>query len=123
MYPHDCKDQGEHSFERDVEIGADICTHCGMNMDEYEKEIEKMKRFVETFRALLDHIKSDNAERYASLMSENTSKMHRTNQQDFFRTLHLFIKKMVDTPTDMRNQESIIWCKKVAEIDANFPHI
>lgn len=126
MYPFKCKGSETHNFVKDLNHSPTTeyyCSICGVSQKEFYNIKEEMKEFSEDFENFLENLKHGKEKLYASFMYKIISKMHRTNQQDFFRILHLFIKNMAGSQTDLRNQDSIEWCKKISEIDANFPRI
>ena len=48
---------------------------------------------------------------------------HRTNQQRVADGIATVIKSLATHDTDMRNEASVSWAKKVCQIYANFPFI
>ena len=48
---------------------------------------------------------------------------HRTNQQRVADSIATVIKSLSTHDTDMRNEASVAWAKKVGQIDAYFPFI
>lgn len=50
-------------------------------------------------------------------------KTHRTLQQSTLQLIALFIEEVSESETDLRNEASIEWCKKVTAIDHYFPFI
>jgi hypothetical protein len=50
-------------------------------------------------------------------------KTHRTLQQSTMQLIPLFIEEISNIETDLRNEASIEWCKKVTKLDHYFPFI
>jgi len=74
-------------------------------------------------KELADSVNGGTPEFLAEAMFEAMHETHRTLQQNFFRGLVLFIAKMKDMPTDLRNKACVEWCEAVSKIEANFPRI
>ena len=55
-------------------------------------------------------------------VKELTSK-HRTSQQLLIKLFSKIVKNYSEARHDPRNHASVIWAKKVSEIDNNFPYI
>lgn len=126
MYPFNCKGSETHSFELNNTDSEYYCSKCGVSQKEYYKAMEEMRKLSKDFETFLENLKYGKEEMCAFFMYRAILKMHRTHQQDFFRILHLFIKKMsklTAAQTDLRNLYSIEWCKDITKIDATFPRI
>lgn len=87
-----------------------------------ERQEEISNKFAEIL-TLLNSMAIDE-DKIAELMVQTLQKEHRTIQQTFMKTNALMIKKYSEFPySDMRNEGSVNWAKKVAEIDINMPLI
>lgn len=122
MYPLTCHDDSQHDFHTG-EDNKYLCSKCNIEYDRYREAltarivlVNKIKEIIENTNA---HPEADLAEAMFNAMRET----HRTLQQNFIRSLVLFFQKMKDMPTDLRNEASVEWCKKVSEIEALLPKI
>jgi hypothetical protein len=123
MYPFTCTDGKDHKFEVTLQDKSYACSACGITGEEYTKHDLKRKDLKLKTLALADSLNSGKPEVLAEAMFDAMRYTHRTIQQDFFRSLVLFIGKMKDMPTDLRNEACVEWCKKVSEIKTSFPRI
>jgi hypothetical protein len=123
MYPLKCIDGKDHSFEVALQNKSYICSTCGITGEEYTKHNNKRKELKLKIQALAEYINSGNPEVLAEAMFDAMCYTPRTIQQDFFRSLVLFIGKMRNMPTDLRNEACVAWCKDVSKIKVSFPRI
>jgi hypothetical protein len=87
-----------------------------------KKEMEAAKEIIEK----LSHISNNmafNNEDFAKELANNFQKEHRTLQQGIIKVLAVFIAEVSTFNTDLRNEATVQWCKKVSEIEAIFPFI
>ena len=54
---------------------------------------------------------------------EVLKRKHRTSQQLLIKLFSKIVKNYSEARYDPRNQASVLWAKKVSEIDNNFPYI
>jgi hypothetical protein len=123
MYPLTCPDGKDHNFENLLNDDSYTCSLCNLAYNMFIK-FDKLRTTLKTStKELVDSVNGGTPEFLAEAMFEAMHATHRTLQQDFFRGLVLFIDKMKDMPTDLRNEACVEWCKDVSKIKTNFPRI
>jgi hypothetical protein len=123
MYPLTCRDGKDHIFENTLNNGLYPCAKCGLSYNEYLKYDNLRAVLKKDTKELVDSVNGGTPEFLAEAMLEAMLETHRTLQQNFFRGLVLFMNKMKDMPTDLRNEACVEWCKTVSKIEANFPRV
>ena len=90
----------------------------------YKLEQEKKTRqIVKDFSDLANNLANDD-NAIADTFCDEFNRTHRTLQQGIAKLLYLFIAKASKTEySDARNEATIEWFKKVAEIEQYFPLI
>jgi hypothetical protein len=124
MYPMTCHDGSEHNFsytEKDEK--AFKCSVCGISYGNYCREKIRREELSTKVMEVVSSANSFHEEDVAQTMFLALSKSHRTIQQSFFRAFSILVNKMKDMPVDARNEAAVEWCKKVSEIETNFPRI
>lgn len=82
----------------------------------------QLESVIETLAHITNNMSCDYGKN-AKILSNKFQRTHRTLQQDIIRLLARFIKCNAELPTDLRNQDTIEWCKKVSEIDHYFSRV
>lgn len=124
MFPITCPDGSQHEFETPAaDANGFVCKGCNTDYDDYQKACDKLNKLKEQIKAVVDFTNGGDTDLFATALFETMNETHRTLQQNFFRGLILFIDKMKDMPTDLRNEACVAWCKKVAATDCFLPHI
>ena len=88
----------------------------------YDLNKDKIPGIVEQLLEITSASEIDQGEVARDFVKELTSK-HRTSQQLLIKLLSKIVKNYSETRYDPRNQASVLWAKKVSEIDNNFPYI
>ena len=57
------------------------------------------------------------------LMADIVEREHRTIAQKFIKEINTFLVKYSETGYDARNEESVIFAKKVKDIEQFFPYV
>lgn len=121
MYPLKCKEDSEHVFE--TSENGYKCTKCGVGANRYYEARQEYEKMVALLKEVMDFTNGTSEDILATAMLDAANHTHRTLQQNFFRTLILFIQKMKDMPTDARNEASVEWCKQASKIESYLPRI
>lgn len=128
MYPVTCKDGREHSFvlgdgpDNESNEGYH-CSDCGTDEHTYLTAKKDQERIAKATREFGNIVNGISGGFVAEAMFEEMQRTHRTLQQNFIRSLAGFITRMTKMDTDLRNEASVAWCKKVAEIECLLPLI
>ena len=121
MHSVRCKDGNEHDWNFDGPQAQ--CSNCGIDQGTYEKLVERSAKIENAVKTLVDELNGGDPKFVAEVMYNEMRVTHRTLQQRFIGALAVFIENMKQMGTDLRNEASIEWCKKVSEIDRCFPFI
>lgn len=91
---------------------------------EYKSNEEKGKEIIKTLSKMMNGC--GNKDKVAEAMARQFRCEHNTLEQlmiGLFQKMIVAIAEDEHLPVDARNEASIAWCKKVAEIEARFPFI
>ena len=88
----------------------------------YDLRKDKIPEVVEQLLELITSSEIDQGKIARDFLKEITSK-HRTSQQLLLKLFSKIIEEYSKARYDPRNEASVIWAKKVSEIDNNFSYI
>jgi hypothetical protein len=121
MYPLTCPDGATHEFEESP--AGTTCTKCRLHYNVYTEAIDESEATRSAIKSIVNILNNCNKDFIAHAVYEEMRHTHRTLQQSFIGMLAAFIGHMKGMETDAHNKSAVGWCKKVAEIDQNFPTV
>jgi hypothetical protein len=96
---------------------------CRLHYDVYQETVDEYEAAKTAIKSIVGILNHSNKDFIAYAIYDEMRRTHRTLQQSFMGMLAAFIGRMKEMETDARNEAAIQWCKKVAEIDRNFPTV
>lgn len=91
--------------------------------DESREDVADIIRAVDTLCHVLNTMASDD-ERLAQAFVLALGMNHPTQQQSFWRVMRAVIARYANAPHDLRNEASVVWCRRVAdEVKAYLPFV
>jgi len=113
-----CKNGDMHDFTIDERCA------CGVSVERYRQALKTKTKIMDALGALMDVCNGNDADYVSWCMLQSLAHTHPTLQQMFFKSLRAAIMEMPNNlHSDARNEATMEWCRKVAEIDAYFPLI
>ena len=92
------------------------------DLNEHEKQVyEQCKKLMSDLINATNSMSGDNG--VVLGMLDGMTHSHRTLQQCFFRMFKVMLVEYAETDSDLRNDASVAFAKKVNEIDWHFPFI
>jgi len=81
---------------------------------------EELKQKIENVFDELDTCLNYDDKQVAEIFKDKLVRTHRTLQQNFWRTVYNIALSYKDTNHDPRNEDSVRFCKKIAELEDTY---